>query len=107
MPPIQPVERKWRVGPPTADVGGSLYDFVRRYLCAHGEPCSREELEAALLAEPILKARLEGGRGFNALLRNMRHSGDVILTADFVTASARTHRRLAVHVIPSPMSERL
>lgn len=97
MPPIEPVERKWRVGPPTAGVPGSLYDFVRRYLCAHGGTCSHEELEAALLADPMLKARLEGGRGYSALLRSMRHSGDINLTANLVSATARAHRRLGTH----------
>lgn len=97
MPPVEPFDRKWRVGPPTAGVPGSLYDFVRRHLCAHGGSCSRDELQAALLAEPILKARLEHGRGFTALLRNMRHSGDVILEQNLVRASARALRRLEIH----------
>lgn len=93
--PVEPVERKWRVFPPTAGVPGSLYDFVRRYLCAHGGACSCKELHSALLAVPILKARLGRSQGFGALLRNMRHSGDVILNENLVSASARTLRRLS------------
>ena len=91
---VEPVERKWRVGPPTAGVPGSMYDFVRRYVCSHGGSCTREELRVAMLAEPTLKQRIESSRGFTALLRNMRHSGDVLLEDNLVTASGRTLRRL-------------
>lgn len=91
---VEPIERKWRVGPPTAGRPGSLYDFVRRYLVAHNGICSRDELLAALLAEPRTSDRLSRGQGFNALLKNMRHSGDVVLDEDSVQATSRTFRRL-------------
>lgn len=83
-----------RVGPPTSGVRGSMYDFVRRYLVAHGGSCSREELIAALHADPAMKERLARNKGFAALLNNMRHSGDVTLTGNVVTATARTVRRM-------------
>lgn len=88
------VERKWRIRPPGAGVPGSLYDFVRRHLCAHGGICSRDQLQLAILAEPILKARLENGGGFRALLSNMRHSGDIAFAGEFVKATSRTIRRV-------------
>lgn len=94
LPPVPGQERKWRVGPPTAGFSGSLYDFVRRYLCARNGTCSREELERALFTNSSLKARLKAGRGFSALLRNMLHSGDVTLSDKLVTATARTRRRV-------------
>lgn len=83
-----------RVGPPTAGVSGSLYDFVRRYLCEHGGSCTRDELLAALLAEPRTRERLSHSKGFTALINNMRHSGDVALTGDGVEATSRTLRRI-------------
>ena len=93
---IEPIERKWRVGPPTSGVAGSLYDFVRRYLVAHDGACSRDELLAASLAEPLMKERLSRSQGFTSLLHNMRHSGDVILEGDVVRPSLRTFQRLGL-----------
>lgn len=91
------VERKWRVGAPTVGVSGSLYDFVRRYLFAQGGSCSRDQLHSAILGEPILKARLEHGRGIGALLSNMRHSGEIVFDGDLVRASSRAVRRIMAH----------
>ena len=95
-PSREAVERKWRVGAPTSGVPGSLYDFVRRYLVAHGGSCTREELLAALQAHDLMKERLARSSGFTALLNNMRHSGDVTLTGNIVAATARTVRRMGV-----------
>ena len=83
-----------RVGPPTSGVPGSLYDFVRRHLMAQGGSCSREELIAALLADPVMRERLARSKGFAALLHNMRHSGDVALSDSTITATGRTVRRM-------------
>ena len=83
-----------RVGPPTSGVPGSMYDFVRRYLVAHGGSCSREELIAALQTDPVMRERLARSKGFAALLNNMRHSGDVAQAGHTVTATARTIRRI-------------
>ncbi len=94
---IEPIERKWRVGPPTSGVAGSLYDFVRRYLCAHEGACSRDKLLTALMAEPKMWERLSRSQGFKALLQNMRHSGDVDLEGDVVLPSVRTFRRLGLN----------
>ena len=85
-----------RVGPPTSGVPGSMYDFVRRYLVAHGGSCSREELIAALQADPVMRERLARSKGFAALLNNMRHSGDVVLDEDSVKATSRTFRRFGI-----------
>jgi hypothetical protein len=71
-----------------------IYDFVRLYLCAREGTCSRDELLAALLAEPRTKERLSRSRGFTALLNNMRHSGDIVLDGAVVRPSPRTFRRL-------------
>ena len=97
----QPVERKWRVGPPTRGVPGSLYDFVRRFLAMHGGSCSREALLQALQADAVMKERLANSRGFGALLNNMRHSGDLMLSGDMVLASPRTLRRLGIQFVPA------
>lgn len=88
--------RGGRVGPPTSGVRGRLYDFVRRYLVANGGSCSRKELIAALQADPVTKERLARNQGFAALLKNMRHSEDLSLIGNVVTATARTVRRMSV-----------
>lgn len=82
--PPEPVELKWRVGPPTAGVPGSLYDFVRRFLVAHDGTSSRQELLNALQADPRTTDRLKSSRGFAALITNMRYSGDIIVCDDNV-----------------------
>ena len=92
----EPLERKWRVGPPTAGVPGSLYDFVRRYLAAHGGLCARSELLHAMMADPKTSERLSRSKGFGPLLINMRHSGDVELDGPIVRATSRTFRRLGL-----------
>lgn len=83
-----------RIGPPTSGVPGSLYDFVRHYLIAHDGSCSRNDLLAALQADDAMNERLARSRGFGPLLNNMRHSGEVTLIGNTVTASARTVRRM-------------
>ena len=88
--------RAGRVGPPTSGVPGSMYDFVRRYLVAHGGSCSRQELFSALQADRAMQERFARSRGFTALLNNMRHSGDVTLKENGVEATSRTYRRLGV-----------
>lgn len=90
----EPVELNWRVGPPTAGVPGSLYDFVRRFLVAHDGTSSRHELLNALQADPRMKGRLEASRGFAALISNMRHSGDVIVSDEDIRITSRAMRRV-------------
>lgn len=82
-----------RVGPPTSGVASIMYDFVRYYLLEHGESCTRDELHQALLGDPAMRERLARSRGFNALLNNMRHSGDILLSGVRISASGRTMRR--------------
>ena len=87
-----------RVGPPTAGVSGSMYDFVRHYLVEHGGTCTRQELLAALQADDAMKERLaNSSNGFTALIHNMRHSGDVLIDGNLVRASGRTFQRLGKH----------
>lgn len=90
-----PGQRQWRVGPPTRGTPGSLYDFVRRALCAAGGSCLRQELLDLIHADPAMKARLDDSRGFAALLNNMRHSGDILIDGETVAASPRTLRRMS------------
>ena len=90
------MERKWRVGAPTNGVPGSLYDRVRRFLCSHGGTSTRPEILSALQADPSVKDRLSRTRSFNDLLNNMRHSGDVTIDGQHVTATGRTFRRLGI-----------
>lgn len=73
-----------------------MYDFLRRYLVAHGGSCSRQELLCALQADEAMRERLARSKGFAALLNNMRHSGDVVLDEDIVKATNRTSRRLRI-----------
>lgn len=91
---VKQAPKAGRVGPPTMGVPGTLYDFVRRYLGQCGASCTRDELLKAIRASPDLSQRLDAGRGYGALLRNMYHSGDVLLEGDTVRASARALRRL-------------
>ena len=93
---MDPIERKWRVGPPTSGVPGSLYDRVRRILCSNGGRATRQEIFSALQADPFVEDRLAKIRSFNDLLSNMRHSGDVTIDGDEVTATGRTFRRLGL-----------
>lgn len=85
-----------RVGPPTSGVPGSLYDFVRRYLCDNGGRSPRAAIEAALVADPQMREKLFKSRGFHSLISNMHHSGDVELDGATVRATSRTYRRLGV-----------
>ena len=94
MTPTNLTERKWRVGPPTAGVPGSLYDFIRRHLCDRGGSATRNELHAAIQADQRAAERLSRSQGFNSVLNNMKHSGDVIFEGDTVRATSRTIRRL-------------
>ena len=86
-----------RVGPPTAGVPGSLYDFVRRYLCDHGGSATRAEVRSAIMSDPQYSEKLERSRGFNSLISNMHHSGDIELDGPTIRATSRTLRRLGVH----------
>lgn len=70
-----------------------MYQFVREYLWQAGGSCPREELRAAMLRHPAIRERLNGSQGFGRLLVNMRHSGDVELDGDMVTATSRSLRR--------------
>ena len=93
--PKQPVTGG-RVGPPTSGVPGTLYDFVRRYLCGEGGISTRAAIEAAPRADPEMREKLFKSRGFHSLISNMHHSGDVELDGVVVRATIRTYRRLGI-----------
>ena len=84
-----------RVGPPTAGVSGSMYDFVRHYLAMRGGACTRADLLEALEADPAMRQRLARSQGFRALLHNMRHSGDLTLNGEAISATSRSLLRLS------------
>ena len=82
-----------RVGPPTAGVSGSMYDFVRGFLLERGGSGTRAELVAALDANPAMQERLARSQGFTALLHNMRHSGDLSMDGESIEITPRALRR--------------
>ena len=75
---------------------GTLYDFVRRFLCDKGGSATRPAIEAALLADPRMREKLLKGRGFVSLIHNMHHSGDIELDGPTIRATGRTYRRMKV-----------
>lgn len=87
---------KWRPRPPGPQSAGTVFQFVREYLCRHGGSPSRTALLKAIQAEPRLGSRLEQSRGFERVLANMRYSGWVELSGETVTATAKTRRRALV-----------
>ena len=86
--------RGWRVGPPPAGVPGTLYDFVRRYLCENSGSATRAEVLAAIMADPSYSEKLDRSAGFHSLICNMRHSGDIELDGSIIRATARTRSRM-------------
>jgi hypothetical protein len=95
------VVRGGRVGPPTAGVPGTLYDFVRRFLCDHGGSATRAEVRAAIMSDSRYAEKLERSRGFHSLISNMHHSGDIELDGPTVRATGRTYRRLGFKPLPT------
>lgn len=69
---------------------GSLHEFIRRILAAHGGVCGRAELLAAISADPRASERLKRTKGFTAVLGNLKSSGFVHFDGDLVR---RTNRR--------------
>ena len=69
---------------------GSLYEFVRRTLAAHGGACTRAMLLEAIGAGPAASERLKRTKGFAALLGGLKSSGFVEFDGDLVR---RTNRR--------------
>lgn len=72
---------------------GSLYEFIRRTLAAHGGVCSRSDLLHAILSDPDASARLEQTKGLTAALGNLKSSGFVVLDGDLVRRTARRYGR--------------
>lgn len=93
MTPENPV-RGWRVGPPISGVAGTLYDFVRHFLSNCGGSACRISVEEALLSDPLMRQKLERSRGFQSLINNMRHSGDITVEGENVRMTARSVRRI-------------
>lgn len=67
----------------------TLYQFVRDRLEAKGGTATRAELLAAIRGNPAARAKLEGSRGFSALLSNMKHSGFIELDGETVRRTRR------------------
>ena len=67
----------------------TLYQLVRDALDSRGGACSREELLAAIEADPDATQRLRKGQGFSRLLRNMKHSGFITIDGPSVRRTAR------------------
>ena len=66
-----------------------MYQFVREHLRAMGGRCAASDLLDAMHADVRIAARLSRSQGFDALLRNMRHSGEIELEGDDVVASLK------------------
>lgn len=67
----------------------SLYQFVRDALNSRGGVCSRDELLAAIQADPDAARRLGLSQSFSRLLQNMKHSGFIELDGDLVRRTKR------------------
>lgn len=93
---LETLPLKWRPRPPGSQSAGTLFQFIRDYLCRHDGVISRAELLEAMQAEPRVGSRLEQSQGFARVLANMRYSGWVELSGDKVTATAKTRRRTLV-----------
>ncbi|MES2000883.1 MAG: hypothetical protein V4444_01015 [Pseudomonadota bacterium] len=70
-----------------------MYQFVRDRLRSKGGRCHRNEVLAAMEAEPMIAKRLSQSRRFAALLTNMRHSREITFEGDEVIATPRALRR--------------
>ena len=70
-----------------------MYHFVREHLRSTGGRCAASDLLDAMHADVRIAARLSRSQGFDALLRNMRHSGEIELEGDDVVASLKATRR--------------
>jgi hypothetical protein len=68
---------------------GSLYEFVRATLAAHGGTCTKQGLLSAIQADPDMAKRLERSQEFARLLQNVKHSGFIELDGDTVRRTGR------------------
>ena len=87
----RPIPLRWQAGPPIGS-RGTLYQFVREFLSKHGGICLREDLREAIESNRIIGQRLADGQGFDRLLVNMRHSGEIELAGDEVKGTPRALR---------------
>lgn len=67
----------------------TLYELIRRTLDENGGTSSRQSLLEAIQRNPEANARLAMGRGFSALLSNMKHSGFIEIHGDMIRRSRR------------------
>lgn len=93
---IKSLPLKWRPRLPGPQSAGTLFQFIREYLCRRGGSATRPELVEAIDADPRMKSRLEHSQGFDRVLANMRYSGWVAVEGDMVIATAKTRRRTLV-----------
>ena len=87
------VPLKWRRSSPKPRSSGTLYEFIRTYLCNRGGECNRVEILEAIQTDSIMAARLEDSQGLPRLLRNMQLSGWITLLGQRVFATSKTLRR--------------
>ena len=87
---------KWRPRPPGSQSAGTLFQYIREYLCRHGGSAGKSELLHAVEADPRMRRRLEKSQGFDRVLANMRYSGWVEVTGELVKATPKTVRRTLV-----------
>ena len=94
--PTELLPLRWRPRPPGSQSAGTLFQFVREFLCRNGGGASRAELLNALRNDPRMKRRLEQSQGFTALLGNMRVSGWIELGGEMIKATPKTVRRTLI-----------
>lgn len=99
-----PIPIRWRVGPPVGTLG-TVYQSVRDFLSQRGGGCLRQDLQDAMESDRVISQRLENGQGFDRLLVNMRHSGEIELDGDEVRATPRALRRATKPSYPNATGE--
>ena len=88
--PVPPsVPNRWRSDRVDGRSVGSLFEFIRQQLSAHGGVRTRPQLLDAIRRDPQACERLGRTQGFAAVLSNMKSSGFVELEDDLVRATGR------------------
>lgn len=85
---------RWRSGPPPVVSRGTLFQFVREFLCRNAGTASRGALHGAMLGDRRIADRLDRSQGFDRILWNMRTSGWIEIEGDRITASRKTIRKM-------------
>ena len=85
---------KWRRQPPPHSAG-TLYQFVREYICRNGGECGRSELLSAMTTDRQIAAKLAHSQGFARILWNMHFSGWIDAPGERIKATKKTRLRVA------------